>query len=192
MFSVDVDVGTGNDGPMTPPKATTVLRTGDRVAAVTAASTLGALGLLHVLWATGSSWPARDRAELAASVVGLRTRSDHESSGADPFPSSVACLTVAGALVTAAAVVAGLPARRPSMRRAGIAGVVAVLGTRGLLGVTGNTRFAVPVATGGTFVQWDRRAYGPLCLTLAVLSSRAWPRRQPERPSLTHRATDGR
>lgn len=137
----------------------------------TAAPTAGAAGLLaiaglHVVWATGSSWPLRDRAALADAVVGR---------GAVPPPS--ACLAVAGALTAAAALVSGRPRRRPALARTGARTVVAVLTARGAAGLAGRTDALSPGSVSPRFRRLDRRVYAPLCLTLAALSAPAALRR---------------
>jgi hypothetical protein len=127
---------------------------------------LGALGLtaiagLHVIWATGSSWPLPTRGALADEIAG---RTDQ-----DP-PSSAACLAVAGLLITAAALVDGHPRRRPAVARIGAAGVVTVLTVRGGLGLAGRTDLLAAGTTSAAFRSRDRRIYSPVCLTLAALS----------------------
>jgi Protein of unknown function (DUF3995) len=125
-----------------------------------AAGAFTALGALHVLWATGSSWPAQD----AGAISG-------RSASASPGP--VACLAVAGLLGTAAALVTGHPRRRPPIARAGSAGVAATFALRGVLGVAGRTDLVSPGSTSARFRALDRRFYGPLCLGLAALSAPA-------------------
>jgi Protein of unknown function (DUF3995) len=126
-----------------------------------AATGLLALGALHALWATGSPWPTSDRNELADAVAG---RED-----SDP-PAPAACLAVAGLLATSASLVAGRPRRAPALSRIGSAGVVAVLTTRGALGLAGHTDFLSPGSVSERFRRLDRRFYSPLCLTLAALA----------------------
>lgn len=145
----------------------------DRAARTSAAAVLAGLGVLHVAWGRGSSWPCADRELLAEAVLGVTSGPGHPASRRDPFPSPSACYAVAGALAGAAGVVGGAPLVPPAVRRLGVRCVVGVLGVRGVLGVTGLTRLAVPVATGPVFVRLDRRVYGPLCLLLAACSSRA-------------------
>jgi len=127
----------------------------------TAAAGLLAIGGLHVIWATGSSWPMRDRRLLTDTVVG--------SEGDDP-PPPAACLAVAGLLGAAAALVDGHPRRLPALSRTGAAGVVSVLATRGALGLAGRTDLISPGSVSDRFRRLDRRIYSPLCLTLAALS----------------------
>jgi Protein of unknown function (DUF3995) len=124
----------------------------------TAAAGLTAIAGVHVIWATGSSWPARDRAALADAVVGRR---DGE------VPSPAACFAVAGLLVTAAGVVG---ARGTRLRRLGARAVVAVLALRGGAGLAGRTDILSPGSSSPRFRELDRRFYAPLCLTLAALS----------------------
>jgi hypothetical protein len=118
-----------------------------------------ALAGLHVSWATGSSWPMEDSSTLAVAVGG--------SPGAEPQTPG-ACLAVAGLLATAAAFVAGHPRTRPGISRAGAAGVVAALATRGAFGLAGRTDVLVPGATAARFRALDRRVYSPLSLALAL------------------------
>ncbi len=123
-----------------------------------AASALMGIGGLHVLWGLGSTWPMEERDSYNDAVIGR-----------DAQPSAAACFAVASALGLASAFVSGRPARLP-LRRLGAAGVVVVLGARGVLGVAGRTDLAVPGSVGARFRRLDRRFYGPLCLTLAALS----------------------
>lgn len=126
-----------------------------------AAGAFTALGALHVLWATGSSWPAAD----AGTISGR--------SGASASPGPVACLAVAGLLGTAAALVTGHPRARPGLARTGSAGVTATFALRGALGLAGRTDLLSPGSTSLRFRELDRRYYGPLCLGLAALSALA-------------------
>jgi len=120
-----------------------------------------ALAGFHVVWATGSSWPLSDEGELLDEVVG-------RPGGTAPSPA--ACLAVAGALTTAAALVSGRPRRRPWLSRIGSAGVVAAFATRGAFGLAGRTDLLVKGSSSERFRARDRRLYGPICLTLAALS----------------------
>jgi hypothetical protein len=126
-----------------------------------AAGAFTALGVLHVLWATGSSWPAAE----AGTISGR--------SGASASPGPGACLAVAGLLGTAAALVSGHPRARPGLARVGSAGVTATFALRGALGLAGRTDLLSPGSTSARFRALDRRYYGPLCLALAALSAPA-------------------
>lgn len=82
-----------------------------RTARVAGAVSLGAIGVVHVAWAAGSAWPARDRAALADAVGGFAA-----------MPGRAACLAVASALGLAACAVA----RRPSSLRLSLGLIAAV------------------------------------------------------------------
>jgi hypothetical protein len=120
-----------------------------------------ALAGLHVVWATGSSWPLPDEGELLDQVVG-------RPGGTAPSPA--ACLAVAGVLATAAALVSGRPRRWPRLSRVGSSGVVAAFATRGALGLAGRTDMLVKGSSAASFRTRDRHVYGPICVALAVLS----------------------
>jgi hypothetical protein len=122
----------------------------------TGAGLLAAAAALHVVWGTGSSWPAATRRGLADAVAGTEV-----------FPDRAACFTVAAALAGAAGTVAvgpDGPAGRAA--RACVAGGLAV---RGVAGLTGSTRLLVPWTPSPRFVALDRRLHGPLCLVIAAL-----------------------
>ncbi len=119
------------------------------------AGALLAVATLHVNWARGSAWPARDERALAQAVIGR-----------DAMPSAPACLTVAALLTVGAALVAGWPRRWPRAQRLGAAGVATTLVGRGLIGFTG----LMPQGRASLmFARWNRRLYSPLCLALAGL-----------------------
>jgi hypothetical protein len=135
------------------------------VSATRAASAgLLSLAALHVVWATGSSWPLKDEAGLLDDVVG-------RPGGSAPSPA--ACLAVAACLTTAAALVSGRPRRWPAVSRAGSAGVVATFAVRCALGLAGRTDLLVAGSTSERFRERDRKLYAPICLTVAALSAPA-------------------
>jgi hypothetical protein len=127
-----------------------------------AAGALGGLAVLHLWWATGSTWPLADQATLADAVAGRRT-----------LPSPQACVGVAAALSTASALVAGRPSPGSPLQRTGATGVVAVLLVRGTLGLAGRTDLVAPGSSSPRFRRLDRRYYAPLCLAIAALASPA-------------------
>jgi hypothetical protein len=124
-----------------------------------AAAALLGIAAVHVVWATGSSWPAASRAELADAMAGRAGGS---------VPSPAACLAVATLLAAASALVAGRPRRLPRLRRTGAAGVSVVLGVRGACGIAGRTDLVSPGSDSPRFRRLDRRYYSPLCLFLAA------------------------
>jgi hypothetical protein len=132
-----------------------------RASTRTAAAGLSAIGALHVVWATGSAWPMRDKRMLTDAVVGT---------DGDQPPNAATCLAVAALLGTAAALVDGRPRRRPMLSRAGSLCVVTVLATRGALGLAGRTDIVSPGSASERFRRLDRRFYSPLCLSLAALA----------------------
>ena len=129
------------------------------VASPVAAAGLAAVAAVHLVWATGSSWPYADRTELAEHIAG---RPD--------LPGPRACVMVGATLATAAAVV-GAPGRHGRLGQVARLGVTSALLLRGLAGITGNTRLLVNWEPAQPFVELDRRRYGPLCLVLGALSA---------------------
>ena len=123
---------------------------------------LGVAAAVHVAWGLRVEIPAVDSAGMAEAVV-----------GAGEMPGPAACFAVAGALTTAAALVAGIPAGRPALVRAGRCGVALALGGRALLGLTGHTDLVAPGELTEQFRRWDRRFYTPLCLGLTAGTVRA-------------------
>jgi hypothetical protein len=121
------------------------------------AGTLAAIGGLHAAWGAGSTFPFEDHATLADTVAGTQA-----------VPRRSECFAVAGLLAAAATLVAGERVVPRRLRRVGASGVALVLALRGLAGVTGRTAQLVGWETSPTFVEHDRRYYGPLCLTLAA------------------------
>jgi len=121
------------------------------------AVSLGALSALHVLWATGSAWPAADRQTLASAIGGFSR-----------VPGPGPCLTVAAALGVAAAAVAGLPEPYTRAGRAASAVTASVLAARGFAGMAGLMPHARRSAS---FAVLDRRVYSPVALTLACAAA---------------------
>lgn len=137
-------------------------------------STLGlaTAGMIHLAWATGSTWPRSDADRLADLVVGVR-----------PFPSPPMTATVVGLITVAIAAVetesrssrSDDPAARA--RRLVARGVPGVLALRGIGGLVGSS-LELGTAT-DEFRHWDLRIYSPLCLVLAAaaVGAIALPRR---------------
>jgi hypothetical protein len=121
-----------------------------------ASGTLAALAVLHAAWATGSSWPARDRRRLG-----------HLVAGTERMPGRTECATVACTLAASSALVAGVGGARPSARaaRAFVCGAFLV---RGGAGITGTTHHLVRWTLAAEFVDRDRRWHGPLCLGIGA------------------------
>ena len=127
----------------------------------TAAALVG-IGVLHAMWGRGSTFPFSDREQLNDTVVGR-----------DATPSPAACYAVAGLLLTAGALVAGLPSRTSRLRRVGVGTVAGVLGLRAVLGFAGRTDLVSPGSVSENFRDTDRRYLSPLCLVLALGAARS-------------------
>jgi hypothetical protein len=134
------------------------MRTGiRRSTSITTATVLAGIGALHVAWGLGSSFPFRDRAALADTVV-----------GSDAVPGRGASLAVAGLLGVAAGLVADVLPVAPRIRRVGVLGVACVLATRAAFGFAGSTERLVAGSNSPRFVTADRRVFAPLCAALAA------------------------
>lgn len=130
---------------------------GTRLIGFLSTAALVAASAIHVLWATGSSWPETDRGALADLVVGTR-----------PFPGAGPTALVAAALAAGAAVVgwrAGLVAigdSRGRLCRYATVAVAAALLIRGAGGLVASA-FELMEAT-DVYRTWDLRLYSPGCL----------------------------
>lgn len=125
--------------------------------AIIAALVITSLSGLHVYWALGGRWPGTDDADLAARVVGTTS-----------FPPPLACVAVAAALLTGAALVLlaehgiGGP-----IVRAGAWAVSAVFVARGVVGLfDGRIR---PAIREHPYHRPNLVLYSPLCLAIAAL-----------------------
>ncbi len=118
---------------------------------------LGAVAALHAAWASGSTWPARNRQELAEAVVGNRNAlPDRRATAAVAGIAGVAAVTTAGAFGESTALVRG-------RRLVG----VALLGRAALGGDVALALLGMPPA-GKRFLALDDRWYRPLCAVLGV------------------------
>lgn len=130
-----------------------------RTAAGAVGVVLGAIAVLHAMWAAGSAFPFSDRESLSETVWG---------GPAATLPSPAATMAVTGLLVVAILLVTGRAGmwgnRVPRWVFAvGTGGVATVLLLRGLL-------FGI-AAIGSDAVNrtWELALYSPLCIVLAVL-----------------------
>lgn len=115
---------------------------------------LGLIGGLHLLWATGSTWPATDERELADAVAGTRR-----------MPPPGACGAVGGLLIGAATIVATPRGGFASIVRFGTASALAARAAAG--GEIATEVLGMPRPS-TRFIDLDRRLYVPLCAVLAV------------------------
>jgi hypothetical protein len=121
------------------------------------ATALLALAALHVAWGLGSSFPFKNRDDLADAVIGT-----------DAVPSPRACMAVASLLALAATFVIGVKPLPQRLRTVALRVVTAVLTTRGVAGALGRTSTFSPGSDSPTFMRLDKRLYSPLCLWLAA------------------------
>lgn len=127
--------------------------------AVVLAAALFALSAIHLYWGLGGRWPGHDEASMVEHVVG-RTRGMR----APGLPASTG---VALALAAGGALVAATLTTTPwdGWLKAARWALFAVFAGRGL------ATYAPPVfryAEGTPFATLNRRAYGPLCLAIAL------------------------
>ncbi len=128
-----------------------------RSTTIATAIALTGIGALHVAWGLGSSFPFRDRAALADTVV-----------GSNAVPGRRSSFAVAGLLGLAAGLVADVLPVPSRLRRVGVGGVATVLATRAAFGFAGRTERLVPGSNSPRFVAADRRVFSPLCAALAA------------------------
>jgi hypothetical protein len=123
---------------------------------------LAGLSALHVAWGRGSSFPFRDRHELADAVVGTTD-----------LPSKNACFAVASLLALASAIMLKLLPLPRVLRSFALASLSGILTLRAGTGLTGSTAVLVPGSDSERFKRLDRQFYAPLCLALALGALRA-------------------
>jgi hypothetical protein len=113
------------------------------------AGVLLAIAVVHLSWAAGASWPARDRVSLSLAVAGRAV-----------LPSNVACLVVGGGLIVMAGVV--LRSGSPLAKLA----IALLFVARGTLG------FVEPLLRreiiGTPYLLYSRYMYTPLSLALGA------------------------
>jgi hypothetical protein len=112
------------------------------------------VGAVHVLWALGVWWPAREERRLVSAVVGV--------AGVERMPGPIPCLLVTAACTLAAS----LPWWPPGgLREAALALAMGVFLLRGLMPWMRPWRRVAPQEP---FASLDRAFYGPLCLLFAA------------------------
>ena len=142
-------------------------RTAQVVGLVTAA-TLAGVGVLHVAWGRGSTFPFTSRERLNDTVIGRQVT-----------PSSASCHAVATALGVAALSVGRAATGGGSLVRLASAGTSAVLVVRAGFGLAGRTDRLVPGSVSPGFRRADRRVLSPLCASLGAGAAIAATRRRP-------------
>ncbi len=122
--------------------------------------TLSAITALHLLWASGSTWPVADRDQFAPTFVGLKA-------GTRP-PNALMCLIVAGLIFAAGLLplwlVGSVDLPLPAWCKQAAPWVLfAVFALRGL------SAYALPnLPRAEPFRTLDRHYFSPLCLILAA------------------------
>ena len=116
---------------------------------------LGCLGALHVVWAVGSPWPARDHEVLGRHVIGRGV-----------VPSALPCLVVAGGLALFAWAFASESVGLARLVCFGATGVFAI---RGVLGFF--EPWLRPAIVETPYELYSRYMYSPLCLLIAALGA---------------------
>jgi hypothetical protein len=138
------------------------------VAAAIAIVVLVAIAGLHAGWASGASFPARDRDALVRLVVGTgMDLGKHQ-----PMPGRVATWTVAIGLVVMAAWTAALRGwiDAPLSRAWLEAGALAMVVIFALRGIGGFFEVVLrPTIRGTPYLHWSRRLYSPIALGLAAM-----------------------
>jgi len=113
-----------------------------------------AIAAVHLLWAFGSNYPARDSASLARTVAGFK--------GIEKMPPKLASLAVAVGIFIAGLWALALTDASPSLiLTAGGVVLSLVFLVRGILGYTPWWRALTPEEPFATF---DKKLYSPLCL----------------------------
>ncbi len=123
------------------------------------AAALFALAGIHLYWGLGGRWPGHDEASMVEHVVG-RTRGMRA-------PGLLASVAVAAALATGGCLVLATLTSTPwdGWLKAARWALLAVFAGRGLATyVPAVFRYA----DGTPFATLNRRAYGPLCLAIAL------------------------
>jgi hypothetical protein len=139
--------------------------------AFAAGTGLAAAAGLHLHWALGGTWPAADRADLAAKVV---DRAD--------LPSRTLMLAVTGALTAATALVWTRPVTDHPLVAAGTWTVAGFLAARGTVGLA----YAAVRPDDSPFAVRDRWLYSPVCMALAAATAATaleWPGGAVRRPA---------
>ncbi len=122
---------------------------------------LGAVAVVHVAWAAGSTWPYQDATTLTRSVLGVPDAAD--------FPPAGLTVAVAGALAVTGAAAGARTSRRPRSRQFArfiTVPAAAVLAVRGVGGLAQS--LLAPGSATAEFTRNDVAFYSPLCLALAA------------------------
>ncbi len=121
---------------------------------------LSLIAALHLLWATGSTWPLDDPAQFARTFVGIE--SDRATPGA-------AITTAVALLIFAAGVLPVWVAGHISLPLPSWCGPVSMWVLVAVFGLRGLSTYALPnLPRAEPFKSLDRRYFAPLCLLLGA------------------------
>ncbi|WP_432186083.1 DUF3995 domain-containing protein [Streptomyces sp. Tue6028] len=146
-----------------------------RRAAAPLATVLTADALLHLFWATGSTWPATDEKSLSHAVLGIEA----------PFTPPV-LLPLAALLLTASGIVVAQSVRPGRLLRLGTLAVAAGLSLRALAGV----HWVFAQDSGTVFHRLNLVVYTPLCAVLCVAALHVARHRRPAVAGFAARGED--
>lgn len=126
------------------------------------------VGLLHMAWAAGATWPARSREQLAEYVVG----------NPDAMPPAAPTALVAGAALVGGVASGGVLGDGKGVLAVRWVAGAALLTRAALGGGAALVALGLPPAR-EAFQRLDRRVYRPLCaiLGLATIAALLSPRR---------------
>ncbi len=131
---------------------------------------LFAIALLHIAWAFGIVWPAKDEQTLINTVIGAPGMSKMPGSGL----TLVVAVGIASAAVFALSGAGLLTLPLPAWMQS--AGLIVPAIVFGLRGISSYLTIGPLSARTQPFARLDRRLYAPLCLLLclgfAILSAR--------------------
>ena len=121
------------------------------------------LAAIHVLWALGSTWPAKTGSELTELVVG--------TSGERPFPAKNLTLLVAGLLAAAGiwVLLSGTGFANRTLSEYGTGFLAVLFFVRGFGGYW-DYRLR-PWTRQQPFAYWNRVLYSPICLLMSLLAA---------------------
>ncbi|MFD7866219.1 DUF3995 domain-containing protein [Streptomyces sp. NPDC059783] len=144
-----------------------------RAAARTVAAVLGGDAALHLLWSTGSTWPAGDAASLSYAVLGI------DAPFTPPVVLPLAAALLGGAALVTARARLGRGHRLGPLLQAGTLAVAGGTALRALAGIgwAAGLRTGLDPGAGPTFHLLNWTLYTPLCLLLAAAALRVAARK---------------